>query len=54
MRTIRIVIIALAIGAGVALGALPAVAATAHATGAFAMAPLTCPPRDTPGFCAGG
>ncbi|HEX4705158.1 MAG TPA: hypothetical protein VH352_23715 [Pseudonocardiaceae bacterium] len=53
MRTMRIAIIAVVVGAGVVLGTLPATAATTHLTGASAMAPSWCPPRNSPGFCNG-
>lgn len=54
LRTIRIAVIALAIGAGVAIGALPAAAATAptaHQTGAFVAHSSRCGPRPTAGYC---
>jgi hypothetical protein len=54
MRMIRIAIIAVAVGTGVVLGGLPAVAATTHMASTSTVTPFTCPPRPTPGFCPGG
>lgn len=53
MRTVRIAIVAVAVGAGIVLAGLPAAAATGHVSRATAVAPSTCPPRNSPGFCGG-
>jgi hypothetical protein len=51
MHRMRVAIIALVVGAGVVLSGLPAAAVTVQVG---AVAPFTCPPRQSPGFCPGG
>ncbi len=54
MRLVKVAITALAIGAFVALGALPASATQAAPGAAATVLPHTCPPPPKPGFCPGG